>query len=148
MASEPATLSDTDKALLRRLQSNCRMTNQQLADSVGMSASACWRRVQALEQDGVISGYGARLDAAKAGLGFSAVAEVSLSRHESAAAEAFVAAVRARPEVLQCFAITGAADYLLRIVTRDIRAYETFLEEFLFPQRASCASTPAWCCER
>ncbi len=134
MVESAPPLTRTDRAILRVLQSNCRVTNQELAERVNMSASACWRRVQALERDGVIAEYVARLAPRKLGLGFSAIAEVTLNRHDSAAVDTFVEAVLHRPEVLACFATTGDADYILRVVAEDLEAYERFLSGFLFKQ--------------
>ncbi len=97
-----------------------------------MSASACWRRVRLLEEGGVIAAYSAVLDAEKAGLSFSAIVHVTLARHETHPVSAFISRIVERPEVLDCFATTGEADYHLRIVCRDKEAYNTFLEDFLF----------------
>ena len=127
-------LTEPDRAILRVLQSDCRVTNQDLAARVNMSASACWRRVQALEREGFIAGYVARLAPRKVGLGFSALAQVTLTRHDADAVEGFVQAVLHRSEVLACFATTGDADYILRVVAEDLEAYERFLSGFLFRQ--------------
>lgn len=108
------------------------MTNQLLAADVGMSSSACWRRVRALEEEGVISGYAALVDREKAGFATSAILHVSLERHDARFVEEFVSRVSARPEVLECFATTGDADYHLRVVVRDMRAYNDFLDNFMF----------------
>ncbi len=128
------SLTDADRTILRVLQQDSGLTNQALADRVGMSASACWRRVQAMEKAGLISGYAAQLDARKLGLGFTALAQVSLTRHDSEQVEGFVNAVLARPEVMQCFAVTGDADYVLRVIAEDLESYERFLHDFLFHQ--------------
>lgn len=121
-----------DERLLAHLQSDARATNQQLADAVGMSSSACWRRVRALEDEGVIRRYTALVDREKAGFAMSAIIHVSLERHDATFVETFVSRVTARPEVLECFATTGDADYHLRVVVRDMHAYNFFLEEFMF----------------
>ena len=97
-----------------------------------MSASACWRRVRALEEAGLIRQYVTLLDAAKAGLSFHAIVHVTLTRHDHRHVETFIAEVRRRPEVLDCFATTGEADYHLRVMCRDLAAYNDFLEDFLF----------------
>lgn len=125
-------LTEQDRRLLRILQANARISNQELAEQAGMSASACWRRVRALEEAGAIRRYAAILDAAKAGRKFHAIAHVMLTRHDHSHVDTFIAEVRRRPEVLDCFATTGEADYHLRVVCEDLDAYNRFLEGFLF----------------
>lgn len=127
-------LSAADRRLLRALQEDARMTNQALAEAAGLSTSACWRRVRTLEEAGVIRAYRAHLDAEAAGLTFHAVVQVSLERHEGRHVKDFITAVASRPEVLECFATTGEADYHLRVVCADKEAYNSFLERFLFTQ--------------
>lgn len=126
------TLTEQDRRLLRALQADARISNQQLAEKAGMSASACWRRVRALEEAGVIRRYAAILDAGAAGQRFHAIAHVSLTRHDHRHVDTFIAEVRLRPEVLDCLAVTGEADYHLRVVCEDLDAYNRFLEGFLF----------------
>ena len=125
-------LNEQDQRLLRALQDNARIANHELAELAGMSASACWRRVRALEAAGVIRRYAAILDAPKAGRKFHAIAHVSLTRHDHSHVDTFIAEVQRRPEVLDCFAVTGEADYHLRVVCEDLDAYNRFLEGFLF----------------
>ena len=125
-------LTEQDRRLLRTLQANARISNQELAERAGMSASACWRRVRTLEEAGVIRRYATILDAAKAGQKFHAIALVMLTRHDHRHVETFIAEVQRRPEVLDCFAVTGEADYHLRVMCEDLDAYNRFLEGFLF----------------
>jgi DNA-binding Lrp family transcriptional regulator len=125
-------LEPKDRRLLAALQKDSRQSTQQLAEAVAMSPSACWRRVRALEEAGVITGYAALVDPAKAGFATSAILHVSLDRHDEKFVDNFVAQVQRRPEVLECFATTGDADYHLRVVVDDMAAYNRFLEEFLF----------------
>lgn len=125
-------LEPNDRRILAALQRDGRLSNQALADEVGMSTSACWRRVRWLEAQGVITRYAAVLDVEKAGLGFSALVMVSLSRHDASQVAGFIAAVRDRPEVLDCYSVTGEADYHLRVVCRDKGSYNRFLDEFMF----------------
>lgn len=125
-------LNDQDRRILRLLQTDARMSNQELAEKVGMSASACWRRVKSLEDAGIIEAYAAIVDPAKAGLRFSAIVHVTLVRHESDHVTTFISRVTDRPEVLECFSTTGEADYHLHVVCRDKEAYNEFLEHFLF----------------
>jgi Lrp/AsnC family transcriptional regulator, leucine-responsive regulatory protein len=121
-----------DRELLLQLQKDSRQSNQQLADRVKMSSSACWRRVNSLEETGVITRYAALVDAGKAGFAMSAILHVSLDRHDEKFVTQFVSRVKRRPEVLECFATTGDADYHLRVVATDMAAYNRFLDEFMF----------------
>jgi len=125
-------VEEQDQRILAELQKDGRATNQQLAEVVGMSTSACWRRVRALEEDGIIRGYSALLDREKAGFATSAILHVSLERHDATFVDQFVAQVSKRSEVLECFATTGDADYHLRVVVRDMQAYNDFLDNFMF----------------
>ena len=125
-------LAELDWKLLDLLQEDARLSNQEMADRVGLSASSCWRRVKALEEAGLITGYAAILAPEAAGFTFSAIVHVSLARHERAPVDAFIEAVSRRPEVLECFATTGEADYHLRVVSPDKDSYNRFLDEFLF----------------
>ncbi len=125
-------LTEQDRKLIALLQADARISNQELAEGAGMSASACWRRVRALEEAGVISSYRAIVDPAKAGLAFSAMVHIALVRHEADHVTTFISRVAGRPEVLECFATTGEADYHLHVVCRDKDAYNDFLEHFLF----------------
>src|ERR1700734_1280643 len=121
-----------DRRLLSHLQQEGRLTNQELAERVGMSSSACWRRVRALEENGIITRYAALVDLEKIGFSTSAILHVSLERHDEKFVAEFVARVKRRPEVLECFATTGDADYHLRVVTSDMAAYNRFLDDFMF----------------
>jgi Lrp/AsnC family transcriptional regulator, leucine-responsive regulatory protein len=121
-----------DRKILNLLQSDCRISNADLARAVGMSASALWRRVRALEEAGVIERYGAVLNPQRLGLGFQAIVHVQLTRHDPVQPAQFVRAVAGRAEVMECYATTGQADYHLRVLCRDLEAYNQFLEAFLF----------------
>ena len=125
-------LETKDQHLLAELQRDSRLTMQELADKVGMSTSACWRRVKALESDGIISRYAVIVDAKKAGFGLSSMVHVSLARHEQKHVDHFVREVSRHPEVLECFATSGEADFHLRVVVEDIDAYNVFLDNFIF----------------
>lgn len=125
-------VEDHDAQILAYLQREGRTTNQQLADEVGMSTSACWRRVRALEESGVIQGYAALVAREPAGFAMSAILHVSLERHDAKFVDEFVSRVSKRREVLECFATTGDADYHLRVVVRDMQAYNKFLDDFMF----------------
>ncbi len=122
----------TDRKILDILQREGRISNQQLADRVGISTAACWRRVRALEDSGMIDGYHAHLNRNELGLALCAFVHISLSRHQKQSTIDFESAVLKRPEVLECFATTGSADFILRVVTSDIQSFDAFLEDFLF----------------
>ena len=124
----------TDIRILRHLQGNGRLSNQRLAEAAGISTASCWRRVKALEEAGIISGYRTLLDRNLAGLKLCAFVHVTLARHVEESTASFEAAILQRPEVLECFATTGDADFILRVVTADIEGLDRFLEEFLFCQ--------------
>lgn len=128
------TIEEQDRRILQLLQTDGRISNQELADKTAMSASVCWRRVRALEQASIIKTYAALIDAKAAGLNFHAITLITLERHQVSNVEDFIHAVTRRPEVLDCFATTGEADYHLRIRCRDIDAYNVFLDTFLFRQ--------------
>jgi DNA-binding Lrp family transcriptional regulator len=125
-------LDRKDRAILRQLQSDSRVTMQQLAAETGMSSSACWRRVRALEDAGVIERYAVVVNPRKAGFALSSMTLVSLARHEVANVEKFVKEVLRHPEVLECFATSGEADFHLRVVVEDMDAYNKFLDDFIF----------------
>ncbi|HNP63920.1 MAG TPA: Lrp/AsnC family transcriptional regulator [Woeseiaceae bacterium] len=125
-------LSVKDRRVLSALQNDSRLTMQELAERVGMSTSACWRRVKALENDGVISRYAVIVDAKKAGFGLSSMVHISLARHEQQNVDNFVSEVSRHPEVLECFATSGEADFHLRVVVEDMDAYNAFLDDFIF----------------
>ena len=125
-------LTTKDRDILRILQSDGRVSNQDLAEQVGLSTSACWRRVRALEVAGIIEGYAARLNAETLGLGFHAIVHVMLARHQIPHLRRFEDEITTRDEVLDCFSTTGGADYHLRVRCAGIEAYNQFLDEFLF----------------
>lgn len=126
------TLDKIERQILTVLQAEGRLTNQQLAERIKMSPAACWRRVKQLEQRGVIQNYAAILDRKQAGFNFCIFVHVSLSRHVKENVEEFEAAIKSRPEVLECYATTGDSDFILRVVAQDIESYDRFLEEFVF----------------
>ena len=132
-------LDDKDHRILRELSRHGRLPNLELADRVGLSPSACLRRVQELERSGVITGYRACIDPAKTGITFTAYITVGLNQHTKAAQEAFERAMARAPEVRECHNITGAVEYLLRVEVRDLEAYRRFHTEVLgaFPQIAT-----------
>ena len=126
------TLDDRDIKILTILQQDCRISNAELAERVSLSASACWRRVKTFEEAGIITRYGAIINAAKLGMTFSAIVHVQLTRHDPKEMEDFLGGVVGRKEVQSCYSTTGQADYHLIVQCRDIDAYNEFLENFLF----------------
>jgi len=125
-------LDNKDRRLLAELQQDSRATMQQLAERTGLSASACWRRVRALEAEGVIERYAIQVNPKKAGFLLSSMTLVSLERHEKKNVENFIEEVLKHPEVLECFATSGEADFHLRVVVTDMDAYNRFLDDFIF----------------
>jgi DNA-binding Lrp family transcriptional regulator len=125
-------LDSFDRKILGYLQQDGRISNQQLAEQVGLSPAACWRRVRALEEQGAIAGYSARLNPEALGQVLSVFALVSLQRHNIDSTAEFEQQVMTYPEVLQCFAVTGNADFVLRVVVPDMRSYDRFLNEKIF----------------
>ncbi len=121
-----------DLRILDVLQQDGRISNQRLAETVGVSTAACWRRVRALEESGVIESYAALLSRPKLGLNLCAFVHVTLARHVRESTTPFEEAVMQRPEVVECFATTGDADFILRVVTASINSLDKFLEDFLF----------------
>lgn len=120
------TLSTTDIKILTLLQNDARMTNQTLADAIGLSASPCWRKVRRLEEDEVIEGYRAVLNRKKIGLGVMVFVRVSIGSHSEAEAKKFEEEVTALEDVVACYSIGGDADFLLQVVARDLDTYADF----------------------
>jgi len=120
-----------DQKILRILTSEGRIPNLELAARVGLSPSACLRRVQELERQGIIKGYRAVIDPARIGITFTAYVTVGLNQHTKAAQEAFERAVARAPQVRECHNITGTVEYLLRVEAADLVAYKHFHTEIL-----------------
>jgi len=124
-------IDDINARILRALSRDGRLSNLDLADLVGLSPSACLRRVQELERSGVIKGYRAVLDGAKMGVGFVAYVTVALNTHTKASQEAFERGVARAAEVRECHNITGTVEYLLRVEAADLAAYKHWHTEIL-----------------
>ena len=124
-------LDNIDRRILTALQNNARISNVELAHMVGLSPSPCLRRVKTLEDCGVIQRYVSLLDQGAVGFPVSVFVNVTLERQVESALEQFEAAIGKRPEVLECYLMTGDADYLLRGVTSDLASYERFLVDHL-----------------
>jgi Lrp/AsnC family transcriptional regulator, leucine-responsive regulatory protein len=121
----------TNDRILRELTRDGRISNIDLAARVGLSPSACLRRVQEMERQGVIKGYRAILDPVKTGRGFVAYLTVGLSLHTKAAQEAFERSIARAPEVREVHNVTGTVEYLLRVEAADLAAYKHFHTEVL-----------------
>lgn len=117
-----------DRQILQLLQQDGRISNQELADKIGLSPSPCLRRVRALEEAGLIVGYQVLLDAKKLGLSLMALIHISMDQHTPERFNAFEAQIAEIPEVLECLLITGqSADYQLKVVVKDMDAYQELL---------------------
>ncbi|MGE0503431.1 MAG: Lrp/AsnC family transcriptional regulator [Rhizobiaceae bacterium] len=120
-----------DVQIIRALQADGRLSNQDLAEKVNLSPSPCLRRLRLLEERGVISGYTALVNARAYGLQVMAFVRITLQRHEKDTVHQFEKRVRDIDEVLDCYLLTGDADYLLRVLVEDLDAYETFVRSRL-----------------
>ncbi len=124
-------LDAIDLRILDALQSDGRLTNQELADHVGLSPSPCLRRVRRLEKDGFIRTYRAVLDRDSVGLGLTVFADIKVEKHSRENAAALQDALIAMPEVVACHMVSGASDFIAEIVVSDLKTYERFLTDRL-----------------
>ncbi len=124
-------IDDVDRKIIKALQRQCRLSAHELADATGISSATCWRRVKSLEDAGIIKAYRAILDREKIGLAVIAFAHVTIERQYANVVAAIEKKIRARPEVLECYATTGDADFTLRVIAKDIADYDRFLQTFL-----------------
>ncbi|MBK7902588.1 MAG: Lrp/AsnC family transcriptional regulator [Proteobacteria bacterium] len=129
--ASPSRLDKVDRRILDLVQREGALSVAEVASRTGLSTTTCWRRIQALEQSGVIRGRVALLDRAALGLDVTIFAHVKLSSQGRDAIAAFAEAIRERPEVLDCYTTMGEWDFMLRVVTRDIKAYEAFYLDHL-----------------
>lgn len=121
-----------DVLLLAELQRDSRQTVQQLATAVGLSSTPCWKRVKEMEASGIIRGYTALVDREKVGLSLAVLAEVNLTRHNEDDVRRFERAVADAPQIVSCYATTGQADYVIKVLVPDIKSYESFLHDIAF----------------
>lgn len=119
-------LDKAERDILRLVQEDASLSTAALAERVGLSPSPCWRRVDRLERDGVIRKRVALLDRRKIGLNAQVFAQVKLNAHGRSHLDEFADAIRAFPEVLECYVLMGPVDFLMRVIARDIEAYEAF----------------------
>jgi Lrp/AsnC family leucine-responsive transcriptional regulator len=124
-------LDSTDRRILAELQNNGRMTNQDLSEKIGLSPSPCLRRLRALEADGVIFRYVALVDPIAVGLPVTAFIRIRLDQQDDRHLALFETAIAAFPEVMECYLMTGDADYQLRVLVKSLEAFEDFLRQKL-----------------
>lgn len=127
------TLDDFDIAILRALQKDGALTNAALSQTVHLSASQCSRRRAALEDSGLIRGYGARLDGERLGFGMRAIVRVNLRRHGGDSERSFARFVATHPQVRSAFSVSGDADYVLDLRALDLESFARFIHEHLLP---------------
>lgn len=128
---QPVRIDHVDRKILNLLQSRTGITASAIGDEIGLSQSACWRRIQRLRDEGIIRDQPVILDREKVGLNTMVFAHVKLTSHGRSKLSEFAAEVSNYPEVLDCYVLLGNVDFLLRIVTEDIKAYEQFFFEKL-----------------
>lgn len=131
MSLERDKLDSIDRSILRELQRRGDLSIQDLGARVGLSHTPCWRRVKRLTEAGFIRGRVALLDADKLGLGVNVFVDVTLRRHQENALNRFEEAVAEVPEIVECYTVSGERDFLLRVVVRDVEAYEHLLKATL-----------------
>ena len=131
-----AQIDDFDRKLLRLLQEDARLTNNELSEQVNLSASQCSRRRMRLEQAGIIKCYRAELDREKLDVGITNIITVTLATHNRDNARRFARLVADLPEVLEAYALTGEMDYILKVVTVDLKGLSSFVNEVLLPHES------------
>ena len=130
--SRRAILDDFDRKLLTLFQENTRLTADELGERVGLSASACHRRLKRLRNAGVIEAEIAVISPEAVGRSLTMIVEVSLEREHPHIVDAFKKSMRATPEVMQCYYVTGDADFIIILTARDMKSYERFTQRFFF----------------
>lgn len=124
-------MDQVDKKLLVQLQRDCTISVAEMGAAIGLSASACHRRVKQLEETGVVTGYGARVDPKALGYAMQLFIEVTLTSQKASDLDAFERAVTNVPEIIECYLMAGGTDYLLRVVAHDVEDYERLHRERL-----------------
>lgn len=125
----PRPLDAIDRRILTEIQQNGRITNHELAERVGLSPSPCLRRTRSLEEEGLIAGYVGLVDPALVGLNVSAFVRVRLDKQGDRQLSEFEEAIAALPEVMECYLMTGEADYQLRVLVSSLAEFEEFLRQ-------------------
>ncbi len=126
------SLDAASMRILAELQKNSQISNAELAEKIGISATPCWRRQKELEEGGYIERYAAIVDRRKVGLMVCCHAHISLNRHTASVVQKFEAEMQLRPEVVECYGTTGASDYLVKVIVTDMEAYQAFLQDVMF----------------
>jgi len=124
-------MDEFDRKLLRVHQAEPELSVQELAERVGLSHTPCWRRLKKLEADGVIKGRAIILDPEALGLSITVFAQIKVKQHDEHTLDVFERSAQARPEIVECFSMSGDSDFLLRIVTGSVADYEQFLKRTL-----------------
>ncbi|MDH6423273.1 Lrp/AsnC family transcriptional regulator [Aurantimicrobium minutum] len=122
-------MDSIDKQILWELQLNGRLSNQELADRVGLSPSPCLRRVRYLEETGVISGYAARVNASAVGLSVTALVRITMNSHSAEVVTALENQIREVPRIVEAYLMSGGADYLLKVMVKDLAEFEEFIRD-------------------
>lgn len=128
-------LDHIDHKILKHLQENARITNAELADRVGLSPTPCLRRLRRLEAEGIIKGYHTEIDREALGVNVTVIILVKLEREDDKTLREFEAEIKKRPEVMECYLVTGKFDYFIRVLVPTLAAYETFLSETVLRMR-------------
>ena len=123
------TIDRIDKQILALLQSDCRLSHQEIAERIGSSSSSVWRRIQALEAEGVIAARVALVNPAAVGLNVCVICNVKLTHHSDGTRVEFEEMIAEIPEVTSCYAVSGNHDYSMTVVVQDVQAYEKFLTQ-------------------
>ncbi|MCI5047047.1 MAG: Lrp/AsnC family transcriptional regulator [Aquisalinus sp.] len=124
-------LDQIDRKILHHLQENARITNADLAEKVGLSPTPCLRRLRRLESEDIIKGYHTEVNREALGIGVTVVIMIKLEREDEASLRSFEAEISERPEVVECYLVTGKFDYFLRVIIPNLVDYEAFLSETL-----------------
>lgn len=131
MPGSKSVLDPASVRILDLLQENAEMSIADLAEATGLSASPCWRRINELKESGVIKGTVALVDAPSLGLAVNVFVQVSLKQQDRQSLDIFDAAIRTKPEIVECYLMTGEADYMLRVVVEDLSKFQALVVDFL-----------------
>lgn len=135
-----------DRLIIRELQLNARLSNQELAEKINLSPSPCLRRVRLLEKSGILSGYTARVDQEAYGLPLNVFVSIKLEKQNERSIKEFESGLQLLDQIMECYLMTGSRDYLLRVVSADLKSYENFIRDDLtkLPGIASIESSFAF----
>src|ERR1700712_3862676 len=127
----PRRIDAIDRKILRVLQEDASLSVAEIGERVGLSSTPCWKRIQRMEQDGIITGKVALVDQNKIGLGITVFVSVESSDHSDQWLKTFAAAVKAMPEVMEFYRMAGDVDYMLRVVVADMPSYDVFYRKLI-----------------